>query len=274
MSSWKYYNHAVIPTTAPHETVDITDIENGDIWKQYPKALLARWTTNWDCGHETNWWFLIKDSSIVLEELSSHSRKHIRQGIAKCEVKVIDSSAYAEELYACSHAAFAKYGIATNEISKEEFIINCKKDSRLTYFAGFENESKKLIGYLLVREDGNYAEIITAKFDPSFLNTHVSDALYYVVINNYLSNKKKGYYVCSGERNINHLTNTQEYKEKTFGYRKAYCKLHIAYRPWFGMVVKLIYPFRKALMLFDSVKFVHLINGVLRMEEIQKNENR
>lgn len=30
---WKYYNHAVIPTTASHEVPDLTPIRNGEIWK-------------------------------------------------------------------------------------------------------------------------------------------------------------------------------------------------------------------------------------------------
>lgn len=30
---WKYYNHAAIPTTAPHETPDMAPIVDGSIWK-------------------------------------------------------------------------------------------------------------------------------------------------------------------------------------------------------------------------------------------------
>ena len=32
MKKWKYYNHAAIPTTAPHEEVDLSPINNGSIW--------------------------------------------------------------------------------------------------------------------------------------------------------------------------------------------------------------------------------------------------
>lgn len=31
---WKYYNHALLPTTAPHEKVDETLITSGALWKQ------------------------------------------------------------------------------------------------------------------------------------------------------------------------------------------------------------------------------------------------
>lgn len=33
IKDWKYYNHAAIPTTAPHEPVDIESVKNGSIWK-------------------------------------------------------------------------------------------------------------------------------------------------------------------------------------------------------------------------------------------------
>lgn len=31
--SWQYYKHAFLPTSAPHELVDIEMIKNGKIWR-------------------------------------------------------------------------------------------------------------------------------------------------------------------------------------------------------------------------------------------------
>ena len=33
IDGWKYYNYAAIPTTAPHEPVNMLPIEDGSIWK-------------------------------------------------------------------------------------------------------------------------------------------------------------------------------------------------------------------------------------------------
>lgn len=33
VEGWRYYNHAMVPTTAPHETPDMRPIESGAIWK-------------------------------------------------------------------------------------------------------------------------------------------------------------------------------------------------------------------------------------------------
>ena len=53
---WKYYNHALIPTTAPHENVKNLMFDR-EFWENtrggYP--LFARWTSNFDCGYETSW---------------------------------------------------------------------------------------------------------------------------------------------------------------------------------------------------------------------------
>ena len=34
IDGWKYYNHAAIPTTAPHTKVNLEPIENNTIWKK------------------------------------------------------------------------------------------------------------------------------------------------------------------------------------------------------------------------------------------------
>ena len=68
---WKYYNHAAIPVTAPHEEVNLLPIKDGSIWKLRGRPLLARWTTDWDCGHKTNWWYIIKDEPLDIASLKS-----------------------------------------------------------------------------------------------------------------------------------------------------------------------------------------------------------
>lgn len=47
IDGWKYYNHAAIPTCAPHEEPNLEPLESGDIWRIENKVpLFARWTTN------------------------------------------------------------------------------------------------------------------------------------------------------------------------------------------------------------------------------------
>lgn len=69
---------------------------------------------------------------------------------------------------------------------------------------------------------------------------------------------------------LNHETNVQEYKINTFGFHKAYCKMHIQYRPCIYPIVKILYRFRHLLKRLDGNKLIHAINTVLQMEEIAR----
>ena len=73
------------------------------------------------------------------------------------------------------------------------------------------------------------------------------------ILNHYLE-KENIRFVSSGSRSINHTTQTQDYKERTFGYRKAYCKLHIEYNPKIKWIINGAYPFRNLLKHFDGIR--------------------
>jgi len=271
IKGWRYYNHAAIPTTAPHEAPDITPVNNGDIWKIEGKTpLLARWTTDFDCGHETNWWYVIREAPYSTEDVSSKERKSIRQAEKKCYVQKVSLKDHIQQLYNCYYAAFQNYENTGKYSTHEQFEAWCVAEND-TYdcWAGYDVESDRMIGYMTVLDQDNYAEIVTAKFMPEFLNRQVSDALYHNVLDFYL-NKCKKEYVCSGARSISHTTNTQQYKIRRFGYKKAYCNLHIVYNPKINMVIKILYPFRKLLCAFDKSSFIHKLNAVLQMEEIHR----
>ena len=271
---WKYYNHAAIPTTAPHEIPDLTPLKDGSIWNiEGQKPLLVRYTTDWDCGYDTGWWYLIREAPFNIEELSKNSRKHIRGALKKNHVEKIDPMQHVDELYECYHQAFLKYKMADNEVSFDAFRSSCEKNVNLgiEYWAGFSLESEKLIGYMTVMPHENWAEIYTAKFHPHYLNSLVSDALYATVLCSYLNNIEKKY-ISSGSRSINHITNTQEYKEQHFGYRKAYCRLHLIYRNNVKFLFMILYLLRSVISVLERrCSLLHRISAILKMEEIARN---
>jgi len=273
IKGWKYYNHAAIPTSAPHEVPDLTPVKDGSIWNiEGKKPLLVRYTTDWDCGYDTGWWYIIKDAPFDISALSSSSRKHINSALRKVRVERINAWSYAEELYECCHQAFLGYKLASNEVDFDSFRKSCN-DARfdnVDYWAGFDIQTNQLVGYMTVESHTDWAEICVAKFDPRYLKLHTSDALYATVLDFYLNQKGKQY-VSSGARSISHVTNTQEYKEQHFGYRKAYCRLNIVYHKNVQKIVALLYPFRRLICFIGKYfKRVHLVSSVLKMEEIKK----
>ena len=276
IKGWKYYNHAAIPACAPHEEPDLSSVLNGTIWKiDGGTPLFARWTTDFDCGYETGWWYVIKDAPFESDKLSANSRKKIRQSMKKCTVRRIDAIENIDALYECFKQAFRRYENATNYSSYESFKQGCIRDAKagLEYWACYDDESSLLIGYMIITIYKDCVELNTTKLHPDFLKKGTSAALYSTVLDHYLNLKKKKYLV-SGTRNINHKTNTEEYKIGTFGYRRAYCKLNVVYNPKFKWVIDFLYLFRRILRMFDNVSKIHQVNAVLLMEGIKRNSGK
>lgn len=271
-NSWKYYNHAVIPSVAPHEKVDIEPIKNGSIWKAWGGArpLFARWTSDFDCGYETNWYWLIRESPFILEELTKGSRKKIKKALENCIVERIDSREYSESLWNVYQEATERYKHYTNNADKKSFIHRClNPNENEEYWAGFDAETHRMIGYKICLVHQEWVNFSVGKYSTEFLKLRVSDALNYVVLNYYLNLQEKRY-VTDGERVVLHDTNVQEYLIEHFNFRKAYCHLHIKYRPITGALVKFAYPFRGVIQHLDN-SLAYKLNAVLRMEEICRN---
>lgn len=272
---WEYYNHALVPATAPHVEPDTSWMKDRGKWKElaggrYP--LFARWTTDFDCPEETEWWYIIKEAPFEFENLEKKSRKHIRQALRNCRIEKLENRKQnIGDLYRVYEEAHARYKNADNKISYEQFERGCLDESEdIEYWVGYDS-TDRMIGYVTVIVHDTYVETSTAKFSAQYMNLRVSDALYYNILDFYL-NKSHKKYVSSGQRSINHITNTQEYKIKVFGFRKAYCRLHIKYAAQIKWLVFMLYPIRKFIKLFDRNTLIHQLSGVLKMEEICREE--
>ena len=103
IKGWKYYNHAAVPTCAPHEMPNLTPIKDGSIWKLgdgKQKPLFARWTEDWDCGYDTGWYYTIMDTPFDINALKAKRRYVINQGVRHFDVRIINPREYVEKLFA------------------------------------------------------------------------------------------------------------------------------------------------------------------------------
>lgn len=267
---WKYYNHAVIPETAPHENVDTRPLKNGLVWNR-KGVLFARWTTDFDCGYETDWWYCIKKSPYIYDDLSRKSRKHIRQSLKKCTVRKLDLSTEKEDVWNVFKSAVDSYEGNLISASKTSFLMSLKK-SKEEWWGAF-NDDKKLVGWMSCRVHENWVDTVSAKFDPEYIKLGASAALYHTILTEYLNVRGKKY-ISGGERSINHQTNTQQYKIEKINYEKVYCKLNIEYNPKIKWLIKMIYPFKRFLKCLDNIRLIHQLNALLKMESIVRGQNR
>ena len=266
---WKYYNHAAIPRKSPLSNLNLSDIENGNIWKMDGSPLLARWTTDFDCGYETNWWYVIKDEPFDIQKLQAKKRYEVNKGRKYFEIKIIDPNGFKEELFEIHKSAVMTYPQKNQPtIHKESFIKDIENWKDTIIFGAFFKDTNKLVGYaMLTQEDERFLNFNVLKVIPDYEKYAINAAMVDGILTNYYEFLENKGIICDGARSISHETRFQDYLEKYFQFRKAYCILHVEYSPKIKWIVKIIYPFRKILLKFDSFKLVHNINSILKMEE-------
>lgn len=144
-----------------------------------------------------------------------------------------------------------------------DIVIGKIKDPRIRYIKNEKNSGAAVSRNRALREaNGRWVAFLDSDdlWKPEKLEKQICFMMknrYYFSYTNY-------------EESLNHETNVQEYKINTFGFHKAYCKMHIQYRPCIYPIVKILYRFRHLLKRLDGNKLIHAINTVLQMEEIAR----
>ena len=268
-NGWIYYNRAALPTVSPKDEPDTAPVRSGEIWKTDGHPLLARWTTAFDCGCETEWWYVVKDTPFDIAQLKAKRRYEINKGSRFFDVRRISAGDYKNELYLIQVAAFSVYPKKYRpSVDKAGFFAEMESCEDVV-FGAFFRETGRLAGY--ARLSQSWADVVSfsvLKTDPEYEKYAVNAALVEKILSHYADFLSAGGLICDGERSISHETHFQDYLEKYFGFRKAYCRLHVAYNPKIRWAVKLLYPFRGLLGRLDCIRAVHPINAVIRMEEI------
>ncbi|MBT6014217.1 MAG: hypothetical protein HOG85_05290 [Flavobacteriales bacterium] len=265
MKDWRRYNGALVPLVPPHVDVDITDIDEKI---SETNSYFARWTSDFDSKREGEFWYVIQDNPMEIEDYSKNTRSKIRRGLKKCSVELVNKLRILEEGFECYNAAFLNYN--THLLSKTifEFENEILELEGEWEFWGIFYENK-MIGYSQNKIVGDYCDYSTIKFHPDYLKLYPSYSLFFTM-NKYYLNEKKFKYVNDGARSISHETNIQEFLVQKFQFRKAYCKLHVHYSPKIKMILKLIYPVQ---FLISFLKFgvFKKINVLLFQEKIRKS---
>ena len=277
IKGWRFYSNAMIPTCAPHEEPDLTPIADKSIWKTGKKVLFVRYTTDFDCDN-TNWWYVIKDTPFDIAKIKAKRRYEINKGIKNFDVKRVKAVDYVEKIYDIQQQSFLAYPPQYRPVSiRENFIEQfklCDQDGSIILGA-FNRESGELCGYCVLNEGERDVNFAVLKAVPEYEKLGINAALVNAVLCFYneelLAGKK---YICDGSRNIVHKTAFQDYLEKYFEFRKAYCKLVIEYNPKYKWIFKVCYVFRKIFYLLDKSKIFHKVNSILKMEEIVREQRK
>ena len=142
IDGWKYYNHAAVPTSAPHKKVEMAPIQDGSIWKLSGHPILARWTESWDCKEETSFWYVIKDTPYDISSLKSKRRYEINKGKKNFSVRRINPKEFVDEIFGVAEKAFAVYPEKYRpNLDKVQFVDEIKtKWDKYSVFGAFNDE--------------------------------------------------------------------------------------------------------------------------------------
>ena len=269
---WKFYNHALIPTVDPHELPDVRQLKDKHIWNGSwgGTVFFARWTTDFDCGYETPFWYVIKDNYFNLKDLKAKRRYEINKGNKNFEIKRITNAAdYVDALYDITVDAILQYSVKNRySIDKKKFYDNINDWNRFIVYGAFNKKTNVLEGYARLGGNERYRNFTTLKVMSKAEKFGINAAIVNRIVEDCNGLFGNGFYINDGTRSLYHETAFQDYLEKYFGFRKAFCLLKIEYWPPFGIGVRLLYPFRK---LFSSRgKWTGRIRTVLDFEEIRR----
>ena len=208
---------------------------------------MVRNTYDFDIKEETDFWYIIKDKFGGFKELSSNERNKLRRSFKSFEYKLVDKELIKEKACPIIKATFKDYKVtdrAMNESVFDEYLVHCSSNN-YDYWGAFNKSTNELVGFCAVHVWENSCEYGIIGFEPEYKHnaTYPYYGFFYKMTEYYLTEKKLKY-VVDGTRSVTEHSNIQPFLEQNLKFRKAYCKLKVYYSWWFGIIVRVLFPFR------------------------------
>lgn len=226
-------------------------------------GLMIRNAYDFDCGQETSFWYVIKDSFGGMEELSSKMRNQVKKCFKTMRVDQLSPDELKEKGYPVFVEASNSYKVESIPPTQEEFNKRIDNSEENEFWGCYDIESNQLVAFCMNAVSDESCEYRTMKAIPSYQKQYAYYGLIYEM-NRYYLEERKLKYVNDGGRSITNHSNIQPFLIEKFNFRKAHCHFDMHYKWWLGMVVKALYPFRKLIK-------VRQVQSLLNMEAMAHN---
>lgn len=265
MHDYVNYRNAWRYNGAPDREQELTEAQCKELLKK--GGWFVRNTYDFDCLKKTEFWYIIKDKDSFrgFDELSSNERNKLRRAFKVFDYKLVDKKLFRKETFPIAKATFEDYRVtdrSMNETVFNAYLDQCERNN-YDYWGAYDKESNELVGFCAVHNFGNSCEYGIIGFWPKY--KHNATYPYYgffYKMNEYYLGEKKFMYVSDGSRSITEHSNIQFFLVHNLKFRKAYCDLRLRYKWWFGVLVRLLYPFRE---LIPNIS----VQAVLKMHGMQ-----
>lgn len=220
---------------------------------------------DFDCASPTEFWFVVKDSFGGMEELSSKMRNQVRRSFKECDFRMIGLAEMMQSGYEVYVSACEGYRKKAKALSKSDYKAGLDREAwKYEFWGAFEKASGKMIAYAQNMIVGDICNYSTLKADPSYQKRCYPYYGLLYEMNRYYLEEKQCLYVSDGAKSMTNHSNIQPFLIEKFKFRKAYCHMNMYYRQWFGLLIKMVYPFRR---MFPGGK----IRVLLEMEYASRN---
>ena len=258
------YRHAWI--SPPHFNRQLTDAECDVLLKK--GGWIVRNTYDFDQKEESDFWYIIKDSFGGFGEHSSNERKKIRRAFNRFDYRKIDRQLIVNHGFEIIKSVNDNYVVKDRKMNENVFkeLLDIWDEENNEFWGAFDLSDGRFVGFAVVRTmgEGCFYDLVTVY--PEYKhNTSYPYYGFFYKLNEYYLGERKFKYVTDGSRSVTEHSNIQPFLEQNFKFRKAYCKLKIRYKWWFGIVVRMLLPFRniirnrtvKAVLKMHGMQYAH-----------------
>lgn len=263
---------AIIPISLPHEILDISYKDAYTILKKH-SGFFIRWEDNFNAAHENNWWHIIKDDQININNYSSNTRSKIRRGLRRFDIIQVEKTEILKKGYQIYAEVFDQYKTIEKKLNLDQFVTAINSlPNNTEFYAIYDKESKEMVGFVENYISSMAMFIVSIWIKPWALQKYANYALVYKMIIDYLE-ERSFRYISDGARSVSHDTEIHEFLISKFKFRKAYAHMHIAYSPLLRLGINLFYPFRSIFGIIKWSKIISKINILLHQENLRRNQN-
>ena len=263
MMGYFIYRNAWIYDGPPHKETQLGKAEKAALLRN--GGLMVRNTYEFDLTEETNFWYVIKDRYLGLDELSPRVRNKVRHAFQYFDYQKITYEQLFENVFPILEDTFANYKVHDRQMNRRvfsDYLEQCQQ-KKYDYWGIFQKSTNQMVGFCTVKLWDESCEMgytgVLSNYTKSGYYPYYG--LYHYLDSYYLG--EKGFrYISDGSRTITNHSEIHDYLIHFFKYRKAYCKLRIKYKWWFGAIVRLLFPFR-------NIIWNRNVKAVLSMHEMQ-----
>ena len=186
-----------------------------------------------------------------MEELSSKMRNQVKKSLKTYDVKRITAEEFRKIALPIYNAAQENYRVKA-QLSTQQEIDSLARAMNKEFWAVYTKEGRVPVAVAIntvTRDETQWhgcCEYNTMKCDPQYQynSSYPYYGLIYEMNRYYLEYLGLGY-VNDGARSLTEHSNIQGFLIDKFHFRRAYCKVQIAYKWYVGLAVKILFPFRR-----------------------------